>query len=82
MTKLPKILALVLDADFAHITCDYDTTERVLGILISGLIMSFNDRKSQTSDNAHGDNEPKILVMKPSPKSKNHDLDGEEHNRW
>ena len=72
---------LVLDTNFARITCDYNTTERVLRILISGLIMAFHTRKSQIQDNAHRDDELKLLVMKPSPKSKNCDLDGEERNK-
>ena len=81
VSKLPRIIVLILDVDYKKITCSYKVTEKAINVLVSAFIMDLMKRKKQLPEFAYKQSEPKLLVMKPAPKSKIRNLDGEECNR-
>ena len=82
MVRLPRVLILMLDADFTKITVGYDHTKRAIAVLISNLIIEIAKRKSQLLKKAYRTTEPKILVMKPTPRAEAfEDLRGSRNQR-
>ena len=81
VTRLPRILMLMLDCDFTTITGSYEVTKNAIKCIIANFVILLHKRKKTLPHFACKMNEPKIVVMKPMPKSVNRDLDCEARNK-
>ena len=78
--KLPHFIVIMLDVNYQKTTCNYQFTEKATGWLVSAIFLAIRNRKTQLPDFAYHSSEPKLLFIKPAPKSKNRGLDGENRN--
>ena len=74
--QLPRIIFLILDDDFTKITSNYDNAEQLFSWLVGQIFLMMFNRKGETYSFASRDLEPKLLVVKPLPRSEPQDTMG------
>ena len=65
---LPKAIIVFLGGDFEAITGSHKSTDATVGWLFGSIITAIEDRKATLLDNAYRKTEPKIIMIKPTPK--------------
>ena len=74
--QLPRIIVIILDDDFTKMTSNYDNTEELFGWIIGQICLLMYSRKNEMISFASRPDEPKLLMVKPLPRSESQDTKG------